>query len=1132
MPARALLESLRVIRVLLVAFVVSSLFVIASPGQTQQPIFALPVLSSTSVISGSAIGDFNGDGQADVAYISTATAITVLLNQGTNNPANPVVTGGLTCTPQSSLVAADMNKDTKLDLVFTCKEGYVVVLFGNGDGTFQTPTYYAVAGVKTIASPVDLNGDGYPDIAAATAAPANGTPSVVVLLNQGAGAPGTLLSPTSYPPFTGIGTGPSYSSLLTGDFNGDGKQDIFVVGGSVLEVFYGNGDGTLQPAQLVGSSTGASSVIAAMDVNEDGITDVAYIGTAATSQSPQSLQVILGSSNGQFTQGTYIPLYASQVYQAVVPFTATSNSKIVDLALIGSTVSTISVGDGTGYFVLGPSYGITGNPVMTQPGSSGDTNLLFAQGSQVTVVTGNGDGTFQAPPSSVLEITASPETIVYADLNGDGLTDVLSIDAAGNFAAAIGRGNGRFLTRYQVLTSGRSVVAGDFNGDGKTDAVTVYAGVSNPNEQAEADAQLFFFSGNGDGTFQSNITGINLLVPGAITPVAGDFNGDGKLDLVVPYIGFATGGTPASTGAVFVAGNGDGSFAAPVALSIPETSVVLAADVNNDGKLDIVGENIVDLGNGDGTFAQQPLGIPGRVFAVSDLNGDGKPDLVIGNDASGSVPNIGVYAGNGDGSFQTTPLFTTSFTDIIITSVSVGDVNGDGNVDLLVQCNSTNNTSAVAVFFGDGHGNFTADTNTYSTGPANYFADVIPGYTGRLNNQTPGLPADKKLDYLIAHNGAVTSFLNQLNPAPTAPPPLPSNTNLVFPAGLLAPARPITLYVGITGQNPTGTVTFTVNGTSLGTVTLVREAAQLVTSFPSDGTYTVTATYSGDSNNLPSSATVSLPIARAATIMSFGLPDPTPGANEPVTFILSLSGAGPTGVVTFSIGSTTIGTVPLATNGGNTTFPYAFPMAGTFVVTGTYAGDAANLPSSFSDTVTVMVPDFSFYSTGEIATIAAGQSATTTLNVTPFYGYHGTITLSCGTLEPGETCIFNPPTVTPSDGMLASSTIITTTTARTTAHLRGVAEPLQKIAWASVLCFLFIPLRAWRRLHLLRIALMTLVLAIGLLSLSACSSSPSSQGSGGATDRGTPAGTQTIVVTGTDAASNLSHSIKLTLTVQ
>jgi Bacterial Ig-like domain (group 3)/FG-GAP-like repeat len=887
MPARAWLESLRVIRVLLVAFVVSSLFVIASPGQTQQPIFSLPVLSSTSVIAGSAMGDFNGDGQVDVAYISSTTAITVLLNQGANNPANPVVTGGLTCTPQSPLVAADMNKETRFDLIFTCKEGYVVVLFGNGDGTFQTPMYYAVAGVNTIASPVDLNGDGYPDIAVTTVAPANGTPSVVVLLNQGTGAPGTLLSPTSYPPFTGIFTGPSYSSILTGDFNGDGKQDIFVVGGSVLEVFYGNGDGTLQAAQLVGSSTGASSVIAAMDVNEDGITDIAYIGTAATSESPQSLQVILGSSNGQFTQGTYVPLYASQVYQAIVPFEATSNSKIVDLALIGSTVSTISLGDGTGYFVLGPSYGITGNPVMTQPDSSGDTNLLFAQGSQVPVVTGNGDGTFQAPPSSVLEIQPSSQTIVTADLNGDGLTDVLSIDAAGNFAAALGRGNGRFVTRYQVAATGEFVVAGDFNGDGKTDAVTVYPGVITPTG-TEAAAQFFFHSGNGDGTFQASTAAVDLQVAGTGTPVAGDFNGDGKLDLIIPYVG----GSQSSSGVIFLAGNGDGTFATPVSLSVPATSISIVADVNNDGRMDIVGENTVDLGNGDGTFTQQPLGIPGRIFVVSDLNGDGKPDLVIGNDASGFVPNIGVYAGNGDGSFQTSPLFTTSFTDVIITSVSVGDVNGDGNLDLLVQCNNTNNSSVVAVFFGDGHGNFTADTNTYSTGPAVYFADVISGFTGRLNNQAPGLPADNKLDYLIAHNGAVTSFLNQLNPAPTPPPPLPSNANLVFPAGLLTPARPITLYVGITGQNPTGTVTFTANGASLGTVTLVREAAQLVTSFPSDGTYTVTATYSGDSNNLPSSATLSLPIARAATTMSFGLPDPTPRGNRACDLYPQLSGSG------------------------------------------------------------------------------------------------------------------------------------------------------------------------------------------------------------------------------------------------
>jgi hypothetical protein len=207
-------------------------------------------------------------------------------------------------------------------------------------------------------------------------------------------------------------------------------------------------------------------------------------------------------------------------------------------------------------------------------------------------------------------------------------------------------------------------------------------------------------------------------------------------------------------------------------------------------------------------------------------------------------------------------------------------------------------------------------------------------------------------------------------------------------------------------------------------------------------------------------------------------------------------------------------------------------MAGTFVVMASYSGDAANLPSSTTDSVTVMVPDFELSSPGDVATVTAGQSATTTLNVIPFYGYHGTVTFSCGTLEIGETCIFNPTTVSPSNGMLVSSTVIPTTKARTTAHLRGLAEPLQNIAWASILCLIFTPRRTWRlSLHLLRTHPVHSTAGCRLLSLSSCSSSLTFTELW-SKQCGTPADKQTIVVTGTDAASNLAHSINLILTVQ
>ena len=125
--------------------------------QTQTLIFPVAVTSQMPAISGAAIGNFNGDGLPDEAYITPsynppATSITVLLNNGPYIAPTPVVTSGLTCTPQS-LVAGDMNKDGKLDLVFTCTQGYIVVMFGNGNGTFQSLTsssYQTVANVNAI----------------------------------------------------------------------------------------------------------------------------------------------------------------------------------------------------------------------------------------------------------------------------------------------------------------------------------------------------------------------------------------------------------------------------------------------------------------------------------------------------------------------------------------------------------------------------------------------------------------------------------------------------------------------------------------------------------------------------------------------------------------------------------------------------------------------------------------------------------------------------------------------------------------------------------------------------------------------------------------------------------------------
>ncbi|WP_433969382.1 FG-GAP-like repeat-containing protein [Tunturiibacter gelidiferens] len=1004
----------------LLAFLIAPFLTLPAVAQTQPPIYPLPIISPTTLVSAGVIGDFDGNGLPDQAYLSTAGApyyqnngVTVVLNEGPNNPTVSVVTNGLSCTPQY-LVAADMNKDSKLDVVLTCQEGYVVVLFGNGDGTFQTPSYYAVANVFTIAPPVDLNGDGYPDIAVtvSTDPPNSGVlASVAVLLNKGSGAPGTLSPFTNYPQKQTE----SRFAINVGDFNGDGKQDI--IAGNPAQVFYGNGDGTLQPPVL----TTATSGYVTGDFNSDGKTDIAYINVVndpVTGAATDSLQILLGTSNGQFTTAGTLPIPTSFGLPTIVPFQNTATSTEINLALVGSNSTIIDLNDGKGNFSAGPAYGVTGSTVTTQLGTGGNTNLLFTSIQPGTIIVpGNGDGTFQAPPATILN--AAIGSCVFADLNSDGLTDTLCIDSASNLVAALGRGNGRFSTTSQNATTGQSIVTGDFNGDGKVDSITIYPGTyihphAGPNQPAPSNGQLFFYSGNSDGTFQPPATGIVLPVTAVDIPLVGDFNGDKILDLIIPFGCICVEPAPPS-GVLFLAGKGDGTFAAPVSLSLPFSAVSFAADVNNDGKLDIVGTNTISLGNGDGTFQQLPLGITGTILAVADLNGDGKADLVINNYTATAI-----YAGNGDGTFQATPYFTTSLTG----SAYIGDVNGDGHVDLLLA------SIQLSIFFGDGTGNFTPDPNTYPNAGA-------VGAFARVNNQAPSLPNDHTLDFVFNSGGGVTSFINQLNPAPTTPAPLPSKTTLTTSASSAAPGQQLTLTATITGATPTGKVTFASPTATLGTESLVDGVATLSFAFTTIGSYTVTATYAGDVANLSSTS-------------------------APVT-------------------------------------------------------------------VTVAAPDYTITASPSSAIIKAGQSATTTLTVTPVGGYTGTVKFSCGTLPIGVACNFSPSSVTPSSGA-ATSTLTITTTAPTTALLRGLSVPLQGIAWASLLLLTLSPRRIFRlNRHLARAGLLTLLLAAGLLSFSGCSSSSPSNP---VTNPGTPAGVQTITLTTADSSGNLAHAINFQVTVQ
>ena len=238
---------------------------------------------------------------------------------------------------------------------------------------------------------------------------------------------------------------------------------------------------------------------------------------------------------------------------------------------------------------------------------------------------------------------------------------------------------------YATNTSPQDVAAGDFNGDGKLDLAV-------PTGSNSVSVLL----GNGDGTFGTHV---EYAVPGhPIVVVTGDFNGDGKTDL-------ATVDEFQSQISVLL-GNGDGTFQAHQEFATGNHPVALAAaDVNGDGKLDLIAVDIADnrvavlLGKGDGTFnghVDYATGQGASGIAIGDFNGDNKLDLVVANNTDDTVS---ILLGNGDGTFQGPIAFSTAH---LPNSVVVGDFNGDRKLDLAV---GTSNKS-VSVLLGNGDGTF------------------------------------------------------------------------------------------------------------------------------------------------------------------------------------------------------------------------------------------------------------------------------------------------------------------------------------------------------------------------------------------------------------------------------------------
>ncbi len=465
--------------------------------------FGAPAIVSNGGVTALATGDFNGDGNADLAVIQSASAaLSVLLGDGAGGfmLAQQVSPGG---QPRSVRVG-DFDQDGNTDLaVANDLDSDIVILRGDGKGSFQALPHAVVTTLENTFCVGDVNNDGVPDLLVAEEASLN------VFLADGHGSfRGEILYPAGVQP----------GAITTADFDRDGRPDVAVT--NYLEdrvsVLLGDGSGGLGPPRSFAVGQNPIDLIAA-DLNRDGIPDLVVASLSAS-----AITVLLGDGRGGFAAPRTVPTNQFPRALVAVDFDGDGN---LDLAVLcGPPYSVVLLaGDGTGGFRNAGAFSVPGGPLAAAD-FDGDGKIDFAVGNPLdsTVSVYRGDGTGGVSGPIVSPAGGRPVRLAAGDFNGDGHGDLAVAEDLFNVAVLLGDGAGGFGSPsiYAVGMLPGPVVVGDVTGDGLPDLVALDSG----------NGFVTVLAGDGAGGFTASASVGTGGSPESVC--VADLDSDGRQDLI------------------------------------------------------------------------------------------------------------------------------------------------------------------------------------------------------------------------------------------------------------------------------------------------------------------------------------------------------------------------------------------------------------------------------------------------------------------------------------------------------------------------------------------------------------------------------------------------------------------------